>query len=142
MNKQTTEAVQTQNAAARNHGWARRALTLWCACFLLLVFWDFLVDLLLHGLHIVIEFLELGLEDMLEMIFHLESHEAQMYTAWTGLIFFMGLGFYVYVRAVRLFRSHFRSWSYFRFWLTHKLRENWLPLSLFMTAYLAALLLF
>ena len=141
MNKPTAEMTPSAAAAARNRR-GRRVFYIWSFWLLLLLFWDSLLDLLLHGLHILIEFLEMGLEGLLEIVFHLEGHEAQMYTAWTGLVAFMGLGVFGYLRTVRFIRSRFRTWSYFRFGLTQWMRENWLLLSLLTSVYLATLLFF
>jgi|LakMenEpi03Aug12_release.lakeMendotaPanAssembly.Ray.scaffolds.fasta_scaffold728025_2 hypothetical protein len=141
MKKPTRQTTPPAASVARPRR-GRREFYIWSFWFLILVFWDSLLDLLLHGLHIVIEFLELGLEELLEVMFHLEGHESQMFTAWTGLAAFMGLGAFVYVKLVRFVRSRFRSWAYCRFKLMQWVRESWLPLSIFTSAYLATLLFF
>lgn len=140
--KKPTRQTTPQAASVARPRRGRREFYIWSFWFLILMFWDSLLDLLLHGLHIVIEFLELGLEEFLELAFHLEGHEAQMFTAWTGLAAFMGLGVFVYLKVVRLIRSRFRSWAYFRFGLVQWLRDNWLPLSFLSSVYLATLLFF
>ena len=61
---------------------------------LVLVFWLFggvILGTILHMLHILIEVLELALEHLLEALFHVEGHTAQMYTAWVGFTIFMML---------------------------------------------------
>lgn len=138
MNKYSYQKTPSAPVARARRG---HDLYIWGFGFLILVFWDSLLDLLLHGLHIVIEFLELGLEELLELVFHLEGHEAQMFTAWTGFAAFLGLGIFVYLKLVRFIRSRFRSWNHLRFGLTQWVRHNWLPLSLLISAYLATVLL-
>jgi len=140
MDKPTAPIRPSETSAARNRR-GRRVFYIWSFWLLLLLLWDSLLDLLMHGLHILIEFLEMGLEELLEVVFHLEGHEAQMYTAWTGLVAFIGLGVFIYLRTVRFIRLRFRSWSYFRFGLAQWMRENWLPLSLLASVYLATLFL-
>lgn len=99
---------------------------------------DSILDITLHLLHILIEFLELGLEDALELLFDLEGHTAQMYTAWIGFTAFILLFMYLYHRVRRAARSKFRSWSYFRLWLRVWIREHWLLLAVCCSIYITS----
>lgn len=79
---------------------------------LMLVFWLFggvILGTILHILHILIEVLELGLEHLLEALFHVEGHTAQMYTAWVGFMIFMMLAACIWCCARRAFRARFCS---------------------------------
>lgn len=141
MNKPVDPTPPLGNTVDRSRRGFRR-FYLWGLWLLILIFWAPLLELLLHGLDIVVEFLELGVEDLLEMAFHLEAHEAQMFTAWTGLAAFTVLAVFGYLRVSRFIRARFRSWSYCRFRLMQWSRENWLPLTLVTSVYLATQLLF
>lgn len=136
MNKPVDPTPPQTDTVNRSRRFLRR-FYIWSLWLLILIFWEPLLELMLHGLDIVIEFLELGVEDLLEMAFHLEGHSAQMYTAWTGLAAFTALAVFGYLWASRFIRARFRSWFYCRFRLMEWLRENWLPLTLLTSAYLA-----
>ncbi len=57
-------------------------------------------------LHYLIEVLELGLEHLIEAIFHVSQRAAQILTAWTGLFIFLILGWFVF----RKVRALLRDW--------------------------------
>ena len=76
-------------------------------------FGDVLLGTLLHALHVVIEVLEMGLEHLLEALFHLEGHDAQMATAWIGLVLILILVTYIGKRLRQAWRSRFPSWQQF-----------------------------
>jgi uncharacterized membrane protein YhaH (DUF805 family) len=76
-------------------------------------FGDVLLGTLLHALHVVIEVLEMGLEHLLEALFHLEGHDAQMATAWIGLALILILVTYTVKRLRQAWRSRFPSWQQF-----------------------------
>lgn len=99
---------------------------------------DSVIDITLHVLDILIEFLELGLEDALELLFDLEGHTAQMYTAWIGFTAFILLFMYLYHRITHTVRTKFRSWSYFRLWLGAWMREHWLLLAVCCSIYITS----
>ena len=125
-------------ALSPNH---RTALIV-AALTILILFWNFIFSTTLHALFYLLEILELGLDDLLEALFQLELHTAQMYTAWMGLLTFMALGAYAYLRITKSLRTRSRSWSYFGFWLRAWLRERWAPITLLIAIFLAANLLF
>lgn len=108
----------------------------------LLFFWDTLLGGFMHLLLYLIEYLELGLEGLLELLFHLEPRDAQILTAWIGLAVFLTLGGYVYLWASRSLRSRFESWAYFFAWTKNKARANWLVLSVLAGVLLLNFLLF
>jgi hypothetical protein len=100
---------------------------------LVLVFWfwgDALLGFSLHVLHIVIEILELGLEHLLESLFHLHGHTAQMWTAWIGLTLILTLCMFSYRQARRLLAAHFHSWQHFRQCARHWVTGHWEQVSL------------
>lgn len=107
-----------------------RKAVIWTLLMLLLFFWDTVLDVALHALHVTLEYLELALETLIEELFHVDTHAAQMYTAWTGLLALtaLGVGFYFWAR--NMIREKFRSRAYFRSWLKIHFQENWLPISL------------
>ena len=140
MNEQITP-TQIARPSPTSRLQAHRKVLSWFAWLLLLLFWENLLDLTLHVLHIVLEYLELALEETLEMLFHLENYTAQMYTAWIGSTLLIVLAAFIYYRISRSIRQRFRSWTYFRIWLKVSLRENWLYLSLLLLVYLASELL-
>lgn len=131
-----SEGRKVMKTQIRRSAWAAAAL------IALLAFGDALLGFVLHLLFYVVEILELGLEHLLESLFHLEGHEAQMFTAWTGAAAFMALGGYVYVRVARSLRSRFQSWSSFFSWMKGKAEENWGVFSLLAGIILANFLLF
>lgn len=109
---------------------------------LLAVFWDAISGFVLHMLFYALEFLELGVEYLLEMLFHLDPYEAQMFTAWIGLGAFLALGIFLYSRAAAYLRGRFHTWEGFWAWLKSKMMENWLFLALFWGVVTAKVLLF
>jgi len=76
-------------------------------------FGDVLLGTLLHGLYIAIEVLEMGLEHLLEALFHLEGHDAQMATAWIGLALIVTLMFFIGKRLRQAWCNRFPSWQHF-----------------------------
>lgn len=131
-----SEGQNVMKTQIRRSAWAAAAL------IALLVFGDAMLGLVLHLLFYVIEFLELGLEHLLEALFHLEGHEAQMFTAWIGAAAFLALGSYVYVWGARSLRSRFQSWSSFVSWMKSMGEENWGVLSVLAVIILTNFLLF
>lgn len=109
---------------------------------LAMVFWDAISGFVLHMLFYALEFLELGWEYLLEMLFHLEPHEAQMYTAWTGLVAFLALGVFLYMRSAAYLRGRFHSWAEFWAWMHSRTLDNWPILAVFGAALTAKILLF
>jgi hypothetical protein len=63
----------------------------------LLLYGDILLPLLGHGLHVLIEVLELSFEHFVEWAFGLAGHQAQMVTGWTGFL----LAAYLAVKLLR-----------------------------------------
>ena len=94
------------------------ALSLWH-------FGDVLLGTLLHALHVVIEVLEMGLEHLLEALFHLEGHDAQMATAWIGLALILTLIAFIGNRLRRAWRSRFQSWQHVFESAGHWARSHW-----------------
>ena len=81
----------------------RRKAVIWISIALVILFWDEVFEITVHVLHIIIEYLELAIEELIILIFHVEEHESQMFTAWIGLGSFIALGVIGYLRLVRLF---------------------------------------
>lgn len=88
-------------------------------------FGDVLIGTLLHALHVVIEVLEMGLEHLLEALFHLEGHDAQMATAWIGLALTLTLIAFIGNRLRRAWRSRFQSWQHVFESAGHWARSHW-----------------
>lgn len=107
----------------------RQKYLIWALAILILLFWDDVLGITLHILHILLEYLELVTEELLIHLFHLEEHEGQMYTAWLGLIAFLSLSTWLYVAVRRKIRKTFRSWAYFRSWIKVHAREHWMTLA-------------
>ena len=61
----------------------RQKIVLWLVATIIFLFWDHILEVTLHVLHILLEYLELGTEELLIHLFHLEEHEGQMFTAWS-----------------------------------------------------------
>lgn len=130
--------------ASSGRVWRLRCRVLaWFAWLMTLLYWDVLLDFLLHLLHIVIEYLELGLEGVLEALFHLEGHDAQMVTAWIGSLMLASLAGLLYILCLRRLKRRYRSsWGYFWLCLKDGAQHNWGFLSLLAMAYVGSLLLF
>lgn len=64
---------------------AYRFLGTAAALAVLVLFWDSLLPLLVEGLHVLLEFVEVMLERLLEKLFHWTPRQAQTFLAWTGL---------------------------------------------------------
>ncbi|MFM8444629.1 MAG: hypothetical protein ACKN9W_14985 [Methylococcus sp.] len=95
---------------------------------LVLAFWfhgDAILGFILHLLHIVIEILEMGLEHLLEYLFHLEGRDAQFWTAWTGLGAFIGLFYLIFRQTHRRLSARFRSWGDFARWTRDIAVTHW-----------------
>jgi hypothetical protein len=120
----------------------RQKVVMWLIAAIVLLFWHEILEITLHVLHILLEYLELGTEELLIHLFHLEEHEGQMYTAWLGLSAFVALITWSYVSIRRRIRAKFRSWAYFKSWTKIYLREHWLSLTLISSVYFAYLFLF
>ncbi|WP_324877891.1 hypothetical protein [Methylocaldum sp.] len=77
----------------------------------MLLYGDVVVDWAGSILHYAIEVLELGLEHLIESIFHVSRRTAQILTAWTGLLIFLVLGWFIVRMAVNALRERITSWS-------------------------------
>ena len=140
MSEPASVAVSEERSVMKNQV---RRTAWWGGGFLLLLFfWDAILGGVLHLLLYLIEYLELGLEDTLELLFHLEVHDAQILTAWIGFAAFATLGGYLYLWASRSLRSRFQTWPAFFAWTKSKMQANWLVLSVLTAGLLAKFLLF
>ncbi|MEY4684298.1 MAG: hypothetical protein RLZ25_757 [Pseudomonadota bacterium] len=129
------EGVHVPDSVTRS----RQKFLIWTLAVLVFFFWDDVLGISLHVLHILLEYLELATEELLIHAFHLEEHEGQMYTAWLGLTAFLILSTWLYLTIKRKIRKTFRSWAYFRSWLKIHALEHWISLtaiSLFYLVYL------
>lgn len=118
---------------------SRQKYVIWTLAVLIFFFWDDVIGITLHVLHILLEYVELITEELLIHLFNLEEHEGQMFTAWLGLAAFLSLITWLYVTVRRKIRRTFRSWAYFRSWVKIHAREHWISLtaiSLFYLIYL------
>lgn len=132
MSEKSTESQQRLTVGLK------RKILLWLGLFMLFQFWDSLLGVALHALHILIEYLELTLEHLLEILFHLEGHDGQMATAWIGSLLIIAFLYRSSTRALRAFKARFRSRGYFLAWLKVHAQENWLFLSLLFAACLGS----
>ena len=132
MSEKSTESQQRLTVGLK------RKILLWLGLFMLFQFWDSLLGVALHALHILIEYLELTLEHLLEILFHLEGHDGQMATAWIGSLLIIAFLYRASTRALRAFKARFRSRGYFLAWLKVHAQENWLFLSLLFAACLGS----
>ncbi|MEN9681859.1 MAG: hypothetical protein RLZZ627_1752 [Pseudomonadota bacterium] len=108
---------------------SRQKYMIWTLAVLIFLFWDDVLSITLHVLHILLEYLELVTEELLIQLFHLEEHDGQMYTAWLGLIAFVTISTWLYITIRRKIRAKFRSWAYFRSWVKIHAREHWISLT-------------
>lgn len=95
---------------------------------LVLGFWfqgDAILGFILHLLHVLVEILELGLEHLLESLFHLEGHDAQVWTAWIGLGAFSVLIYLGYREVRRRLAEKFRSRGDFVRWTRDLVMTHW-----------------
>jgi hypothetical protein len=83
-----------------------RAVTLLAGVVVMLFLGDVVLGWIGTLLHYVIEVLELGLEHLIEAMFHVSQRAAQIVTAWTGLLIFLVLGWFVF----RKMRAFVRDW--------------------------------
>jgi len=129
------QGIQAPDSVTRS----RQKYVIWTLAVLIFFFWDDVIGITLHLLHILLEYVELITEELLIHLFHLEEHEGQMFTAWLGLAAFLSLITWLYVTVRRKIRRTFRSWAYFRSWVKIHAREHWISLtaiSLFYLIYL------
>jgi len=129
------QGIQAPDSVTRS----RQKYVIWTLAVLIFFFWDDVIGITLHVLHILLEYVELITEELLIHLFHLEEHEGQMFTAWLGLAAFLSLITWLYVTVRRKIRRTFRSWAYFRSWVKIHAREHWISLtaiSLFYLIYL------
>ena len=138
MNEPITDPQQSN--PLRPSARLKRKILLWLGLFMLFQFWDSLLDVTLHALHILIEYLELALEHLLEILFHLEGHDGQMATAWIGSILIIAFLYRLIARTLRAWKARFRSRGYFLAWVKVHALENWLFLSLLFAACLGSVL--
>lgn len=129
------QGIQAPDSVTRS----RQKYVIWTLAVLIFFFWDDVIGITLHVLHILLEYVELITEELLIHLFNLEEHEGQMFTAWLGLAAFISLITWLYVTVRRKIRKTFRSWAYFRSWVKIHAREHWISLtaiSLFYLIYL------
>jgi hypothetical protein len=129
------QGIQAPDSVTRS----RQKYVIWTLAVLIFFFWDDVIGITLHLLHILLEYVELITEELLIHLFNLEEHEGQMFTAWLGLAAFLSLITWLYVTVRRKIRRTFRSWAYFRSWVKIHAREHWISLtaiSLFYLIYL------
>lgn len=129
------QGIQAPDSVTRS----RQKYVIWTLAVLIFFFWDDVIGITLHVLHILLEYVELITEELLIHVFNLEEHEGQMFTAWLGLAAFLSLITWLYVTVRRKIRRTFRSWAYFRSWVKIHAREHWISLtaiSLFYLIYL------
>lgn len=115
---------------------SRQKYVIWTLAVLAFLFWDDVLSITLHVLHILLEYLELVTEELLIHLFHLEEHEGQMLTAWLGLTAFAMISTWLYITIRRKIRRQFRSWAYFRSWVKVHAREHWISLTVIGLFYL------
>jgi hypothetical protein len=136
-------AELTESSAAKSRPlWLRPQLIV---PGLLLLFWyvgDVVLGFILHLIHIVIELGEMGVEHLLEAMFHVEGHTAQMLTAWTGLFIFIAVAKVSQIRLRRYFIARFQSWAYFKHWLKGLLWHYWDTLVISLLVWLVSVFYF
>jgi len=128
-----TQSLPVYFPVVRINSMAGSQSTLWSSpavlySALVLVLWffgDAVLGVSLHLLHIVIEILELGLEHLLEKLFHLQGHAAQMWTAWIGFTLILLLCMFSYWHACNVLTAKFQSWDQFRRSARRWAREHW-----------------
>jgi hypothetical protein len=142
--KMTEEAPPSNSNPSALRPWSklRKKAVIWTAIALVILFWDEAFEITVHVLHIIIEYLELAIEDLILFIFPVEEHESQMFTAWIGFGSFIALGAIGYLRVMRWIRREFRTWAYFWSWIKIHFQENWIPVSLIILLYFGTLFLF
>jgi hypothetical protein len=118
---------------------SRQKYVIWTLAVLFFLFWDDVLSIALHVLHILLEYLELVTEEILIKLFHLEEHDGQMLTAWLGLLAFAMISTWLYITVRRKIRMKFRSWAYFRSWVKVHAREHWISLAAICLFYLVYL---
>lgn len=82
----------------------KKAAFIGIGLLVLLIWGDMLLGLLLHGVELVLETLELLTEMFLETVFSVELYRAQAVTAWLGLGLFLLIMFFVGRRLMRRVR--------------------------------------
>lgn len=92
--------------------------------------WQAILGFLLHALILLAEVLELLFDHLLEDVLRLEGHSAQMWTAWTGFLVFVTLGFLGYRAARGRLVAKFQTWDKFMFCSGSWAKENWLTLAI------------
>ena len=92
--------------------------------------WQAILGFLLHALILLAEVLELLFDHLLEDVLRLEGHSAQMWTAWTGFLAFVTLGFLGYRAARRRLVAKFATWDKFIYCSGVWAREHWLTLAM------------
>lgn len=91
----------------------KKAAFIGISLLILLIWGDMLLGLLLHGVELVLETLELLTEIFLETVFSVELYRAQAVTAWIGLGLFLLLLFFVgrwLMRRVRRWKAAVPIW--------------------------------
>lgn len=72
------------NPSSRSFNIPGRRLVVLAASLMLALFWDSLLPIMGHLLHLLIEVVELPLEHLLEWAFHVSPRQAQGILAWTA----------------------------------------------------------
>ena len=122
--------------------WSSPAMLYSALVLVLWFFGDAVLGVFLHLLHIVIEILELGLEHLLESLFHLEGHAAQMWTAWIGFTLILMLCIFSYWHACNVLTAKFQSWNHCSRRARRWAREHWEQWSLPSLTLLLSVVLF
>jgi len=119
-------AEPTELSATKNRPlWLKPQLIVPGVLLLLWYLGDAILGFILHLIHIVIELGEMGVEHLLEAMFHVEGHTAQMLTAWTGLFIFIAFAKVSQILLRRYFIARFQSWAYFNLWFKGLFRQYW-----------------
>ena len=106
------------------------------------LFWQSLLPYALHIIIYILEILEWLVDEILEILFHLEGYTAQMFTAWIGLTAFIALCVWTYRTIRKRFKRRFHDWDGVGRWLRGWLHRHWESLALVISAFLAGTFLF
>ena len=135
--QEPSEAVTEEHALNLHLPTSRKHTLMALGAFLIFImFWDSILGIVTHGFLYVLEYLELFTEELLELVFHLEGHTAQIFTAWIGFAAFSALLTWGYLSLRRAFIRRFRDRQYFKLWLRHWAKEHWIWIALSVILYL------
>ena len=104
--------------------------------------WQSLLPYVLHAIIYLLEILEWLVDEILELVFHLEGYTAQMFTAWIGLTAFIAVSAWTYRKIHTRFKRRFHDWHGLRQWFRGWLKRHWASLALLISAFLAGTFLF